>query len=150
MQIVKASLEHVNLISPLFDSYRQFYEQTPNAKGAREFIHARLKNDESVIFLALDETGQAMGFTQLYATFCSVVLAPKWVLYDLYVDAAFRKKSVGRSLMNVARQMAETSGAQRIDLETAISNTTAQPLYESLGYVRDTHFYAYSLVLSPT
>jgi len=147
MKIFKANLDHVDLISPLFDLYRQFYQQAPNAAGARAFIHGRLKNDESVIFVALDNTGRAMGFTQLYATFCSVALAPKWILYDLYVDVNFRKESVGRSLMNAAREMAETSGAQRIDLETAISNTNAQQLYESLAYVRDTHFYAYSLTL---
>ena len=43
--------------------------------------------------------------------------------------------------------MAKKSGASRIDLETAIDNTSAQALYESLGYQRDTEFYKYSLEL---
>jgi len=47
--------------------------------------------------------------------------------------------------MNRALVMAKKSGASRIDLETAIDNTMAQGLYESLGYQRDKAFYKYSL-----
>ena len=147
MNIVLATTEHVDLISPLFDLYRQFYTQPADPAKARLYIQARLEKAESTIFLALDDTGKAMGFTQLYATFCSVAAAPIWILYDLYVDQAYRRSGVGRALMNAARDMADASGAQRIELETAISNTTAQPLYEALGYVKNTEFYSYSLAL---
>jgi ribosomal protein S18 acetylase RimI-like enzyme len=49
--------------------------------------------------------------------------------------------------MNKALQQAKEIGASRIDLETAIDNTNAQALYESLGYERDSDFYKYSLEL---
>ena len=50
--------------------------------------------------------------------------------------------------METAREFCEGTGASRIDLSTAVTNTTAQALYESLGYQRDDEFYGYSLELS--
>jgi hypothetical protein len=39
---------------------------------AIKFISDRIKNEESIIFLAMDETGNPLGFTHLYPTFSSV------------------------------------------------------------------------------
>jgi len=100
-----------------------------------------------VIFLAEDESGRAIGFTQMYPALCSVAMARYWVLYDLFVDRAARGAGVGRMLMERARAHAVESGALRIDLETAVDNTIGQALYESLGYVRETQFHKYSLNL---
>jgi ribosomal protein S18 acetylase RimI-like enzyme len=49
--------------------------------------------------------------------------------------------------MNRAQAHAIDSGAARIDLETETNNVNAQQLYETLGYVRETEFYKYSLSL---
>ncbi|MCZ6619585.1 MAG: GNAT family N-acetyltransferase [Gammaproteobacteria bacterium] len=145
MNIKRATLADLQEVSRLFDLYRQFYEQPADLDKARDYIEARLTNDESIVYLATDDEGRGLGFTQLYATFCSVAAAPIWILYDLYVDAGVRKGGVGTALMNRAKQLAEESGAVRIQLETAVDNTTAQSVYEALGYERDTAFYNYSL-----
>ena len=145
MNIKRATLADLDEVSRLFDLYRQFYEQPADLDKARDYIEARLTNDESIVYLATDDEGKGLGFTQLYATFCSVAAAPIWILYDLYVDAGVRKGGVGTALMNRAKQLAEESGAVRIQLETAVDNTTAQSVYEALGYERDTAFYNYSL-----
>ncbi len=145
MKIKRATLTDLDEVSRLFDLYRQYYEQPADLDKARRYIEARLTNDESVIFLAMDTEARALGFTQLYATFCSVAAAPIWVLYDIYVDAGARKGGVGTALMNRARKLAEESGAVRIQLETAVDNLTAQSVYEALGYERNTEFYGYSL-----
>ncbi len=147
MNIKRATLADLDEVSRLFDHYRQFYEQPADLDKARDYIEARLSNDESVIYLATDDEGIGLGFTQLYATFCSVAAAPIWILYDLYVDAGVRKGGVGTALMNRAKKLAEDSGAVRIQLETAVDNTTAQSVYEALGYERDTAFYNYSLAI---
>jgi len=147
VNIKRATLADLDEVSRLFDLYRQFYEQPADLDKARDYIEARLSNDESVIYLATDDEGIGLGFTQLYATFCSVAAAPIWILYDLYVDAGVRKGGVGTALMNRAKKLAEDSGAVRIQLETAVDNTTAQSVYEALGYERDTAFYNYSLAI---
>lgn len=131
-------------IAPLFDAYRQFYEQTPDLAGAQAFIAQRLERAESVVLLALDASGSAIGFCQLYPTFCSVEAAPIYTLYDLFVDPGARKTGAGRSLMVAAEATARAHGKARMDLTTAHTNTAAQSLYESLGWVQDTVFRAYT------
>ncbi len=144
--LIRADLEHLDRLAPLFDAYRVFYEQPSDLAAARAYLWERLRNLESVIFLALDRD-QALGFTQLYPSFSSVSLERVWILYDLYVVPEARRQGIGRALMGRARTFARESGAKALLLETAVDNLAAQALYESLGYVRDTGFYHYELTL---
>jgi ribosomal protein S18 acetylase RimI-like enzyme len=52
---------------------------------------------------------------------------------------------VGEALLERARQFAVESGAKGLMLETAVTNTTAQRLYERLGWVRDAEYCVYNL-----
>lgn len=142
-QIIQADLQHLDIIAPLFDSYRQFYRQAPDLPKARAFIEARLAEDESVIFLALDDEGNGLGFTQLYPSYCSVEAQHVWILYDLFVAPQARRKGVAKLLMDEAQALGIESGAAWLKLDTAITNIPAQTLYESLGWEREEEFYAY-------
>lgn len=143
-KIRKASTADVNKIAPLFDAYRQFYEQKSNLEFAKEFISARLNNNESIIFVAEDETQNTLGFCQIYPSFCSVIGAPIYTLSDLFVSPDTRKSGLGKMLLEQAREHAEENNIPRMDLTTAKTNLNAQSLYESLGWVRDDIFYAYN------
>jgi ribosomal protein S18 acetylase RimI-like enzyme len=138
-----ATLEDLDGIAPLFDSYRQFYEQKPDLTLARRYIEERMRRGESVIYVAEDENGKLVGFTQLYPTFCSVRMAHTYVLYDLFVTQAARGTGAGRRLMEAAEAHAARSGAARMELSTARTNTVAQALYESQGWIRDQTFLVY-------
>jgi len=146
MKIIKATEIHIDEISHLFDLYRQFYECEPDLELAKKFILDRIKNNESTIFIAIDEGSPATGFVQLYPSFCSVDAVKILILYDLYVDSSCRKCGIGEALMNKATEFARESGVSRIDLLTAITNKPGQALYEKLGYKKVLEdFYAYSL-----
>lgn len=134
-------------IAPLFNAYRQFYEQADDLALARTFIAERLARQDSVILLAHDAAGIVLGFTQIYPSLCSVLAAPIGVLYDLFVAPAARTGGVGRALLQAAAQYGKTHGMQRLDLSTARTNTAAQSLYESLHWARDQTFLTYSLDL---
>ena len=147
-EIVQASHDHLPLLVPLFDAYRVFYEQPPDLEAARAYLHERISNLESVIFLAISEDGrEGLGFVQLYPSFSSVGLQRLWILYDLYVAPSARKQGIGRALMEQARDFAQATGASHLELSTGIDNLPAQALYESLGYTRDNDFYFYELGL---
>ena len=92
--------------------------------------------------------GKLSGFTQLYPSLSSVSMARIFVLNDLFVDPAQRRGGVGRALLETAHAFARGQGAVRVTLETAVDNTSAQALYESLGYVRDGAFHRYHLRFS--
>ena len=139
-----AGLSELDAIALLFDAYRQFYEQPADLALATSFIRTRLQNDESVILIATNEVGRALGFCQLYPSFCSVEAAPICTLYDLFVAPDARRTGAGRALLLAAEQHAAASGKVRLDLTTARTNRSAQSVYESLGWVRDEVFLAYS------
>lgn len=147
MKIVKASLEELELVIPLFDSYRVFYGQVSDLDIARKFIKSRMKNKESVIFLAVDNKGNGVGFTQLYPSFSSVSAEQIWVLNDLFVVSEVRRQGVAKQLMDAARELATNDKVKGIVLETAEDNIKAQKLYESLGYRKESGTYHYLLKL---
>lgn len=132
MDIMKADITSLELITPLFNAYRMFYEQTSNLEGARQFIQERIANQESVIFLVM-EGETAVGFTQLYPTFSSVGMKKGYILNDLYVDTNYRMKGIGRALIQEVFQFCEERNAHFVQLETAADNVQAKTLYEKMG-----------------
>ena len=146
MTLVQIASEQVDLVAPLFDSYRQFYGQLPELDGARNFLAERLSRNESVIFAVMEE-GRALGFTQLYPSFSSVSMRAIWILNDLFVLDLARRRNVGTMLLKAARDHAMKAGVIRLELTTATTNLTAQALYEREGWVRETEYFHYELEL---
>ena len=144
MRVVQGGLHHLDVLGPLFDAYRVFYEQVSDLAAARAFLHERLSGLESVIFLAFVGDDPA-GFTQLYPTFSSVSLGRTWLLNDLYVAPEQRGGGVGEALLRRAATFAAQTGALRLNLQTATDNEPAQRLYERLGWRRNEAFYQYDL-----
>ncbi len=138
-----AQTADISAVASLFDLYRQFYEQPADLALARDFIAERMNRNESVILVAEGAAG-LVGFCQMYPTYCSVEAQPIYTLYDLFVVPDVRKAGVGRSLLIAAEAHAARNGKARMDLTTARTNTKAQRLYESLGWVRDEVFFAYT------
>jgi GNAT superfamily N-acetyltransferase len=148
IHIRRASIDDLGLISPLFDWYRQFYEQDSDVAKAEKFLAQRLQHHESVIFLAFDGA-DAVGFTQLYPGFSSVSMARTFLLNDLYVVASHRRHGVGALLLKAAVAHAQSAQAVRISLTTNVANTTAQAVYEAQGWAREQAFLTYNFKLNP-
>lgn len=147
MEILRATPKNLEQLVPLFDGYRVFYEQASDEELARAFLSRHFAEQTSVIFLALNDAGAGLGFTQLYRSFSSVAARHLWILNDLFVAPSARKQGVARQLMEAARAFAEADGALRLVLETASDNTQAQALYEDLGYSKAIGVYHYSLAI---
>ena len=142
--LVRATLDHLDLLVPLYDGYRAFYKAASDNDAARQFLQERIANAESVIFLAL-EGDNGLGFTQLYPLFSSVSMRRLWLLNDLFVAPSGRGKGVGGALLEQARAFALEQGAKGLFLQTAADNVTAQRLYAAHGWKRDEQFYVYEL-----
>ena len=118
-------------------------------EGAELFLQQRFINKESHVFLALDEEEMhAMGFVQIYPSFTSVGLGLLYVLNDLYVHPQYRQQGLAQALLEKTRSAAIEAGALKIILQTALSNTMAQKLYESCGYRKEELFLTYNLSFS--
>lgn len=146
--MIRAGLAHLDALVPLFEAYRAFYRQQPDGDRARTFLRDRLVGDDSVIFLAELRSGGGAaawaGFTQLYPLISSTAMERLWLLNDLFVTPPARGQGVARRLMLQAEQHARETRSVGLMLQTAVDNVTAQRLYESVGYERDTHFYVYN------
>ena len=142
-EIIRAGKKDINNVSKLFDLYRQFYSYKSDITVSKSYIEERIENNESIIFIAVDENEIGLGFVQLYETFGSLDLGKIIILYDLYVKEKYRKNKIGRELMLRAHDYAKSINAKRIQLSTATDNFIGQSLYESLGYIKDIDFYTY-------
>jgi ribosomal protein S18 acetylase RimI-like enzyme len=151
IEIRRAGAEDVDLVAPLFDAYRQFYRRPADLALARDFLAHRLTRGEAVVLLAC-EAGEARpvecGFAQVYPTWSSLACGPTWILSDLFVAVPFRRRGIARRLMEAAHRSARDAGALKVELDTAHDNTSAQALYEALGYERDLEFHHYMLSLA--
>lgn len=146
MNVIQCNMEHAQSAAELFDQYRMFYEQESDLSGCYAFIKENIENARSKIFLLYDD-GAAVGFSQLYASYCSISMRSFYYLSDLYIDRSCRKKGYARFLMNYLTEHFAKLGAHRLTLETATTNTAAQRLYESLGYQREKVFITYHQML---
>ena len=142
-----ATIHDLDRLVPLFDAYRQFYGQPSDPILARQFLGECLARNQSVVLIAEDRDGAAIGFVQLFPTFSSILAAPVFILHDLFVASAARRRGVGRLLLNAAAETARAQEVVRLELATAIPNRPAQRLYESMGWKRDEEFYVYALSL---
>ena len=151
-EVRRATITDIESVVHLFEMYRVFYGKDPDEAGSRAFLSLRFQRHESVVYLALVEH-RPVGFAQLYPTFSSTTLKRSWILNDLFVHPDHRRKGIAQQLMQAAVGFARTAslgvptGVKDIELKTAVDNTTAQALYEKLGWSRLETFHTYKLDL---
>lgn len=137
----KAGEHNLHQVAPLFDAYRQFYNQQSDLPAAEQFLRERLANNESVIYFAISHDQQGVGFTQLYPLFSSVSMKRYWLLNDLFVHPDYRGQGIAGQLIEKAKQLVVETRAKGFLLQTAADNLTAQKLYEKCGLKKETSLF---------
>jgi ribosomal protein S18 acetylase RimI-like enzyme len=142
--IRKATLSDLIPLSELFDLYRQFYGKTSDIEAGKVFLKERIKNNESEIFIAL-ENSKMVGFVQLYPLFSSTRMKRLWLLNDLFVHPEARGKSFSIHLIEAAKQLCIETNACQLTLETSKLNTIGNKLYPKSGFEIDleNNYYAW-------
>lgn len=135
MKIIKAQIEDIPDLVPLFDGYRMFYRQESDFTGGMHFLTERISLKESIIYLAYIEEN-AVGFMQLYRIFSSVSMERMILLNDLYIESNYRGQGVGTALIDTAKELCSKNKYKGLALQTE-TNNPAQKLYESLGFKKD-------------
>ncbi|MDB5053715.1 MAG: family N-acetyltransferase [Bacilli bacterium] len=138
IQVFQATIDDLDSVTLLFDEYRIFYDQISDIQKARTFLFEKFEHQESIIFLAKDQSSEHdVGFIQLYPSFSSLTMQRLWILNDLFVSHNHRKQGNGNQLLEAAKSFAIKTNAKGVQLSTAWDNKTAQRLYESLDYKKD-------------
>ena len=138
----QAVLSDLEAVAQLFNQYREFQGKEPDLQAAQAFLQARFNHGESVIFIA-HEGSVPVGFAQVYPSYSSVSLARVFILSDLFVHEAGRRKGVASKLLTLIESCAWSLGVVRITLNVARGNGPGQALYEAQGWTQDAQFLMY-------
>jgi GNAT superfamily N-acetyltransferase len=142
MKIIEANEAHIDQVVALFDAYRVWYGKPSDKPAARSFLLERLREKEAIIFVAEDDTGTLVAFTQLYPIFSSVRMKRMWLLNDLFVKPESRGKGISKKLIDRAKDLANSNNACGILLETETSNDIGNQLYPRMGFeLESNNFY---------
>ena len=146
VRIHRAILKDLDDLLPLLEQYRVFYKRAPNAALEQRFLHERLANHDTAIFIARGAEG-ALGFAQITSSMSSVSLSPTLIIEDLFVDPSARGRGIATALLERAKAHARQHGAPALYLETAHTNRAAQRVYERAGWKIETEFRKYNCPL---
>ncbi len=146
--IKQATTSELDILTTLFEAYRNFYQKDAAPDTAKAFLQERIEKEESVIYLAYNKDGKAVGFTQLYPLFSSTRMKKIWLLNDLYVVPTERGKGFSKALIERAKQLAQDTNACEIMLETAKTNDIGNQLYPATGFELglDFNWYHYEVI----
>ena len=131
--IRKTTIQDLRQLAELFDQYRIFYHKDSDIPAAEKFLKERIQKQDSEIFVA-ENDGKLVGFVQLYPIFSSTRMKRYWLLNDLYVNENYRGKDFSKQLIEVSKQLAKSTDASGILLETGKSNDIGNQLYPSCGF----------------
>ena len=108
--------------------------QTPGAR-ARELVLSNLSGQRPTawLILARSESGIPAGYAISSLLWPSVGLAPALFLKELFVGARFRRRGVGRLLLEETRKLAQTHGCNRLDWTADCDAESAIRFYGQLG-----------------
>jgi aminoglycoside 3-N-acetyltransferase I len=100
------------------------------AEGA---AHTALLADEHTIFLAAFQGIQAIGFVYGYELLRMDGAPSMLFVYELDVEAAYRRRGIATRLMTELERIARSRGISEGFVLTEPDNDAANTLYESLG-----------------
>jgi len=120
-----------------FDPER-FIAATPRTeKSYGSFLGTQLE-EPNIVILVAERNGDVIGYTYggVEGTNYMELRGPAGMLYDIVVDPAHRRHSVGRMLLDVTLEALKARGAPRVVLSTAERNDSAQRLFDRAGFRR--------------
>ena len=136
IQILPATTADLPALVKLFEAYRAFYRQAPDRLGALQFLTERLRQKDSVIFMARFND-RMVGFVQLYPLLSSLRLRRMWVLNDVFVLPEYRGLTIGRQLIDHCKEYARSTRALGLLLEAEKTNVQGNKLYQRTGFLLD-------------
>jgi ribosomal protein S18 acetylase RimI-like enzyme len=114
----------------LDDFNREYDDPTPGPEAIAERLAVLIEEDTDILLAGDGPDGLAV------LRYRRAMWSPgrECYLAELYVRPPLRGQGIGRALMERAIALAKERGADGMDLNTAVTDTAARGLYESLGF----------------
>ena len=117
IKIFKAEQWNLETLLPLFEEYRLSQGMTENPERTLTFLSNRIRFSESIFFLALDQSQQALGFIQLYPRLSSLQLQRYWQLTDIFVRHGNQSNDIYTALIAKAKEFVSYTQSTRLVVE---------------------------------
>ncbi|MBL7259063.1 GNAT family N-acetyltransferase [Paractinoplanes lichenicola] len=119
----------------LLDDYRQHYGANPAPEAAAAWLREQIDAARARVYLAVGaDPGSADGICTIAVVPAALTLRTVWLVRDLYVRPAARRRGLARALLDVVADEAAASGAHRLSLQTESANGRALELYTRGGF----------------
>lgn len=112
-------------------------------KRTEEFMRRLMQSSTAKVFVARDiDSGEIVAMTTL--VIYQVLSGKRATIEDVVVDEEYRRKGIGKKLLEEVLAVAHKENVSYIDLTSRPSRIEANNLYQSLGFEkRDTNVYRY-------
>jgi len=137
-QIVVKELNKKDQMLAAFDLIGQIYDKMTLADFEKNLDEMILRDDYKMVAAFLGEKMIGVsGYSISLMLYCGRYLQAS----NLVVDLDFRKKGVGKILLNSLEQIAKKHDCQKFVLDSYTENKQSHPLYFREGfYIRGFHF----------
>lgn len=117
------------------DALARLNNKFNKTQDTEQQVAARMKaNPLAEIAFVAELEGIIVGFACLRVTRSICYEFALAELTELYIEESYRRRGVGRALIEQAERVAQEQGAESLMLLTGGKNLTAQEFYRSLGY----------------
>ena len=119
MKIFKAEQWNIEVLAPLFEAYRLANGMSENPDRTLTFLTNRMRFNESLFFIAVNENEKAIGFVQLFPRLSSLQLQRYWQITDIFVLEHAQQTEIYAALISKAKDFVHFTQSNRLVAELA-------------------------------
>lgn len=146
MQITKPTIADIPQLLPLWEEQYKYHHSldsvyyVPYSKELTNKISTYLlkaiEKDEPHILIAKENNEMAafITFEQETEEYFDTQIKKYGVVIELYISALFRRKGIGKALMEAAEEQFLQMGISDVKVASSSANDVALSFYEDLGY----------------
>ncbi|MBD0278411.1 MAG: GNAT family N-acetyltransferase [Flavisolibacter sp.] len=133
---------NIDALVPLFEEYRIENGYPSNERCVKSFLSDRIYFHDSIIYTAYIGD-KPIGFVQLYPFYTLLDLKKQWVLNDLFVLPGYRRRGIGKALLQEAFELAKKSRSKGIIIQAPVTTSSGKHFCESVGLQKDQDSFYY-------
>jgi len=141
--IRKATLKDIPSLLKLWTKLMEFhrtlsshFELADDAETVWEFYVRKQLDEPNFLLIVAEVNGNIIGFSlaSIQANIPVFKIKKYGVIYDFFVDEAFRKRGIGRKIFDFAREWFEQKGVEHLQVSAAHHNPIAQGFWHAMGF----------------
>ena len=141
--IRKATIEDIPSVLKLWTRLMEFhrnlskhFEPEDDAENVWESFARKQLDEQDSLLIVAEVGGNIIGFSlaSIQSNIPVFKIKKYGVIYDFFVEEAFRKRGIGRKLFDFAREWFEQKGVEHLQLSVVHHNSVGQEFWRAMGF----------------